>query len=284
MARYPFSTFSSLVFGGSVINFLNANWDFETTVLPWTLTVGSTIAQSNVYAFAGTFSMKIVSTTTQGATGASSEATIPVVAGQTYTASGRFSGGGATTVTPQVQLVISWFTAGGSGISQSTGANVAMGTNTSPAVPFITAVAPATAAKAQISIVGSTGLPSGTMYADYVALTNGSSIPGALNVLPQSTFIDVPPHVLYEVDTIGVSNSSVANASVCNFYVGAVAIPANYVASTRNNNDQILLTSPARVTMGNKLFAVWTGGDVGATGVFTIYGSRINGYRGNPYQ
>lgn len=146
---------------------LIGNSDFETgTTASWSVIAAATIAADTAHAYAGTYAMKI---TPSGASIVQSDAYVPVVAGQSYTASFQaFSVAGWTSVI----VKISWYTSGlgGNGTSLTT---TALGAGAWQAYS-VTATAPGGTAFARVS-VEMTGAPTGTdiIWVDNISLVHG---------------------------------------------------------------------------------------------------------------
>jgi hypothetical protein len=63
-----------------------------------------------------------------------------------------------------------------------------------------------------------------------------------------------------------------------NWYVGGAPTPGNFVDGTFTGNlDATGRTSNFTITSGNYVWAVWTGGDVGATATLSILGIQTYG-------
>jgi hypothetical protein len=260
---------------------LNQNSSFESGVSPWTAGANATIAQSNAIAYAGKSSLQLTATAAVANVQADSENTIPVVTGQTYTASGFFTEVGSSNI-PSGEIVLSWLNAGGGFISSiNTGSLLQLGTGIWRGLS-VTGVAPALAARAQLTCLG-IGAPTlangNTMYWDFVALVQGSSAAGGLAGLTQVS-LSPPPGVIWEINMIATSDGTILNASVCTIFSGGLAIPQNYAGAVNTSQGQILPTQPVIIYPGQSIIAQWNGGDIGSNAVFTIYGNAVSGYRG----
>lgn len=288
MPKYPYSTFATTIIGGAQIVPLNANFDFETTTSPWVPGTSTALSVSPNYSVSGKNSMLVTATGTLSNIGCSSEKTIPVTVGNTYTFS--YYALADTTGNPvagTVTAAIAWLKADGvTTISTSTSSATSI---QSPKGKFtlvtVTGVAPALAAFGWCQILELGSVVSGNQfYVDDAVLAGGSQSYGATAGITQVS-LTCQPHSILEVDTVGLANTSSVNLPSCQVFAGPLPLQQFYLGALPNqNNGQILLTQPALITMGNFLWAVWSGGDIGAVGTLTAYGSRINGYKENPHQ
>lgn len=134
---------------------------FETGVGTWTGT-HCTLAASSTFALYGTQSLKVTFSGTSAPTAATSHSAYPVTVGRTYAFILSARAAGAYSAS---RLRIEWWTAGGSLISTSTSTTAVV--STSGWTQFqVRAVAPATAAFAQVRWVGGTTTATHVVYLD----------------------------------------------------------------------------------------------------------------------
>jgi hypothetical protein len=284
----PLSTFSYGLLGGAAATILNQNYNFETGVTPWTATAGTTVTQSPAYAKLGSFSAYLNTPGAISNVAATSENTIPIVAGQTYTFTafmingGQVIGGTTQNVGwTNVVLNINWQTAAHAAISTSSSQGYIVQSLTTAVLGSVTAVAPGTAAFCTISVelAGSPGATNNINF-DLAAIVQGSSgafAPAGLTVV----YLTPPPQTIYEIDTVAVNTGSLINTSACKIYSGGNIQPVNFQGSPQPNGDsgQLFPTAPFKIYQGQFVFAQWTGGDLGANATLTIYGNKITRYR-----
>ena len=140
----------------------------------------TTVARSTAQALHGSASLLVTATTTGGGSAFTPQGTsgIPVVVGQTYTATASFR---AATNTPQARIAIAWFDSGGSyvGTVQTTSY---VATSSSWNTHTLTAVAPAGAVTANFEVQMAGGAVGDAYYADALGFWRGAagvwSLPG----------------------------------------------------------------------------------------------------------
>lgn len=284
----PLSTFAYGVVGGTLLSILNQNYNFETGVTPWTATAGATVTQSSAYAKLGAFSAYLNTPGEIANVTATSENTIPVVAGQNYTFSAYMINGGqsisgeANAGFSTVVLNINWQTSAHAAISTTTSSIYNVTSTTQAVLGIVTGLAPGTAAFCTVSVelLGTPGATNNINF-DLAAIVHGNT--GAFAPAgPTQVALTPPPNTIYEISTVAANTSSLINASACNIYAGGNVQPANFQGAVQPNGDagQLFPTSPFLVYPGQFVFAVWTGGDTGANATLTIYGQKITQYRG----
>lgn len=163
---------------GFYSNALNANMSFQSGVSPWTAQNGATLAQSGTHVYASAaqglpqYSLQVTPNGSTAAPGAASER-VAVTGSTAYTASAWFySVAGYAT---GAQAAISWYTSGGSLISTSTSAALAIPAATWTQVTE-TATSPSNAATAAV-IVQFSGTPSAVAFwVAEAALALGSAV------------------------------------------------------------------------------------------------------------
>src|SRR5215831_2025219 len=81
------------------------------------------------------------------------------------------------------------------------------------------------------------------------------------------------------VRTASVNIPNAVAIPQCNIYMGAAPIPAEFIDGTWTGNmDSTSKTNSYPLTHGEKIWAVWTAGDVGATATLNITGWHDTGY------
>ncbi len=78
----------------------------------------------------------------------------------------------------------------------------------------------------------------------------------------------------WRVSFITVNSSSVTLVPVVMFYRGSIA-PSNFVAGSFSGTLDVDSLPNISLRSGERLIAVWTGGDVGATGTFRVEGTKV---------
>lgn len=72
----------------------------------------------------------------------------------------------------------------------------------------------------------------------------------------------------------------VVNEPMCSLYMGAAAIPGNLIDGTYTGSlNSSTNTSSRPLTAGQRIFAVWSGGDSAATATLTLTGTLETEYR-----
>jgi len=82
----------------------------------------------------------------------------------------------------------------------------------------------------------------------------------------------------WNVTNAAVQIPNAVKIPLANWYVGGAPIPGNFVDGTFTGNmDATGRTSNFSITSGNYVWAVWTGGDSGATATLSILGIMTYG-------
>ena len=74
--------------------------------------------------------------------------------------------------------------------------------------------------------------------------------------------------------TASVRASTNVNEATCSVYAGAAATPGYFSGATTWGSTGDSTTNLATVQLGGNVFAVWTGGDPGATAYLTVTGTK----------
>ncbi|MFI1928360.1 hypothetical protein [Streptomyces sp. NPDC020377] len=157
------------IMAGTVIPY--ANGSFEQSTGGWTVPTGvATLARSTPWAtasYGGYYSLAVSSATATSSTWRSGMFTVPSPVGLNFRAQivCRLNAGSWTTVTVKVR----WYTAGNADLGASTGTAYALPGGSWYAMTT-DSVAPATAAKAAVEVVGVAGAVSSSLWMDAVAL------------------------------------------------------------------------------------------------------------------
>jgi hypothetical protein len=86
--------------------------------------------------------------------------------------------------------------------------------------------------------------------------------------------------VLWNPTVAAVSTSTATKFPVCAIYVGGSSTPGQLVDATyTGNSDSTSKLEGTAVYPGHYVWAVWTGGDVGATATLSLFGTQKTGYR-----
>ncbi|MBK8168327.1 MAG: hypothetical protein IPK64_20455 [bacterium] len=164
----------------------------ETDASGWAANTGSpTVARSTAQARHGSASLLVTATGngTMSAIIPSGTANyVPVTVGETYTAVASFYGG---VTSRSVYVAVLWYTSGGSFIVQTNADAITSGTG-SWVESRVTAVAPATAAYARMTVVMSSAATSDTFYIDRVGLWRGNGGQWAMPGEPIRGLTDAP--------------------------------------------------------------------------------------------
>jgi hypothetical protein len=264
---------------------LNQNYNFTTSVTPWTAQSGATLQQSSVWSFQGgdAYSALFFGNGVTAGPEIASESTIPVTAGNTFTAS-------AECYSPQgwseVFMLINWYTASGAYISTSTGpfvnvpANVIAGTLIS-----YTTTAPATAAFAQF-FIQMAGTPASTvlMYASLVQFNPGSSPSNGMSV---AAVASIGPQVVkqyWSVESVSVGTNqapgSIVNDANLQLFLGTTPNVGSgqLIGTSRTGSSGDSIPGGGQLLKpGYLLIAQWVAGDPGVTAVMRVLGTYQNG-------
>jgi hypothetical protein len=217
---------------------LNATWDFESGIAPWTSGGGGvTVAQSGTWSFTGSSSMLV--TPSGGSSGAASE-NIPVTAATGYTGTAQFFSPGGWSSGAHIQ--VNWFTSGGGYISTSTGASVPLNAGQWTPVTY------------------SMTSPAGAAYAQFVVSLAGSPTSSNPYYADQAQFV-LPGEVPYLADVApGFDPSQVFNDLTITQYLGLVVALASAVSMQQYGDltlqETIYLANADTVTdLANWIFA-----------------------------
>ena len=133
------------------------------------------------------------------------------------------------------------------------------------------------AAKGTATFAG-TQTTTGAWAAAVVTLTAGAPILGTAQIGPRNQ------REVWYPEVISVSASSNASESTCRIYAGPDATPANFVDSTETGSTGFSTypTTNRTVHCNEYVFAVWTGGDLGAQGRLVIVGTKVINSGGPP--
>jgi hypothetical protein len=78
------------------------------------------------------------------------------------------------------------------------------------------------------------------------------------------------------VASIKMSGSTPAGSATCFVYAGGAATDSNFIDSTYDvQNDSTDRVSGQALTLGQYVYAVWTGGNPGATATLTVNGTKV---------
>ena len=267
---------------------LNQNWDFESSITPWTGSGGATVAQSTTWAWKGTHSLKATPNGSTSGPAVLSETAIPVAGSTSYVASAMvyvptgypvdssgISGVGA-------QIGMNWYTSGSVYISTTTSgvfgvSGIASGPAMTPGLVTFTASSPSNAAFAQIFITLN-GTPANTVifYVDDAALYPAAS-PSAGQVL-RSDGVNAFMSPLAGTDLPSTVTSQVA-------FTGPGSTPSGHWYGAVTAQDVTVQPNPiisqsASLFLDNNNGQVWeffcsSGGSFGAfnkTGGFQTFG------------
>lgn len=109
------------------------------------------------------------------------------------------------------------------------------------------------------------------------SLPLSESVSAILNASGNATVRIGPnaPGVVWKPTVVAVRTSTAVLSPVCQVYAGSSATPDNFVDGTftgqQNNTDGI---AGQVLRLGQYVWAVWTGGDVGAQAVLTVTGTK----------
>lgn len=78
----------------------------------------------------------------------------------------------------------------------------------------------------------------------------------------------------WAVSFISVNSTSVTDVPTVQFYRGSI-VPSNFVTGTFSGTLDVDSQPNLVLRSGERLYAHWTGGDVGATGTFRLEGKRV---------
>lgn len=87
--------------------------------------------------------------------------------------------------------------------------------------------------------------------------------------------IGPPQGTVWQINLASVSTTSTSNAAACTLYRGSTSGPIEKVDNTAlGNSDSTTRVAAVPFYAGQVLWAVWTGGDAGATAILQVYGSQ----------
>ena len=164
----------------------------------------------------------------------------------------------------------------------------AQSTPTQPGPPWINAApyssAPLAGSGYQIVTASGTPIYAGsqsapdTFAAVVMALKGATPLAGIAQIGPLNK------RETWYPESISVSASSAVNQAACSIYAGPDTSQPNFIDSTTQGSSGFTTypTASRIVRAGEYVFAVWTGGDVGAQGRLNIQGTKVIGSGGPP--
>jgi hypothetical protein len=107
----------------------------------------------------------------------------------------------------------------------------------------------------------------------YGTVTLDSSGNGTVRIGP-------PSGVMWKPEVVSIFTSTATLFPVCNIYVGGSSSPGQRIDGTYTGNQNSTTNiAGSLVYHGQYVWAVWTGGDVGAVATLSIVGKSVVGYR-----
>lgn len=107
---------------------------------------------------------------------------------------------------------------------------------------------------------------------DFVTITLDGSGNGTAQLGPRAHGQVWKPTVA----SIKMSGATPSGLATCFLYAGGAATDGNFIDSTYDvNNDSTDRVSGQQLELGQHVYAVWTGGNPGATATLTLNGTKV---------